>query len=125
VSDLAGLLELLHGAEEPFESLRARFRVWSHRERAHAAFVAQAGRRGSTLFGFRGDGLPRDPEPVEVVEVWRAQPDRARVEIRGGDRDGFYGARLGDRWWHFDSRSGARSNVDDPSVGSGVGSEFV
>jgi hypothetical protein len=124
VSELSELLELLHGTGEPFGALHARFRVWSHRERAHAAFVAAAERRGGKLLTFRGDGRSRDPESVEVVEVWRAGPDRARVEIRGGDRDNHYGVRVGDRWWQFDPRSGARSNTDDASVGSSVGHEL-
>jgi hypothetical protein len=40
MSDLGDLLELLHGAESPFESLSARFRIWQHMARAGAAFVA-------------------------------------------------------------------------------------
>lgn len=125
VGDLSDLLVLLHDAEQPFASLRARFRVWSHRERAHAAFLAQAQARGATMIGFHSGGPPPSPESVEIVEIWRLQPDRARVERSRGDRDGSFGVRVGERWWQFDPRTGALSNVEDPSVGSGIGDEFA
>jgi len=126
VDDLSELLVLLHDAEEPFVSLRARYRVWRHRERAHAAFLAQAKRRGSTTFGVHGGGgAPLDPESVELVDIWRVCPDRARVAYSGGDRDGSVGVSVGERWWHFDQRVGATSNVEDPSIGSGTGAEFA
>jgi hypothetical protein len=67
---------------------------------------------------------PLSPESVEVVSLWRDAPDRARVEHEGGDRDGAFGVRVGERWWMFDPRSGAMSNVGNPSIGSGTGTEF-
>jgi hypothetical protein len=125
VGDLSELLELLHDADAPFVSLRARYRVWRHRERAHAAFLARSERVGAKTFAFGGGAAPPGPESVEFVDIWRVRPDRARVEHSGGDRDGAFGVRVGERWWHFDPRSGASSNVEDVSVGSGTGTELA
>jgi hypothetical protein len=98
--------------------------VWKQRERAHAAFIAQARRDGATVSGVRLGDAPPSPESVEVVSLWRDAPDRARVEYEGGDRDGTFGVRVGERWWMFDPRTGAMSNATNPSIGSDTGAEF-
>jgi hypothetical protein len=125
VGDLADLLELLHDAEEPFSSLRARYRLWSHRDRAHAAFLAAAKQTGAAVFGVGAGGPPPSPESVEIVDIWRLEPDRARLEHSGGDRDGAVEVRVEQRWWHWDPRSGAMSNAEDPSAVSGTGHELA
>jgi hypothetical protein len=124
---LGALLVLLHGADTPVETVELTYRVWRHRERAHAAFVADAEeqkRRGASikLYGY-GEAEPEPAEVEETVRIWRAG-DRVRVEHHGGERDGYYAVTDGPLWWMWDERNGAHSNQDDPSVGSGVGEEF-
>jgi hypothetical protein len=58
-----------------------------------------------------------------MVRIWR-EGLMARVEHHGGDRDGRYAVAVPPLWWMWDERTGARSNQDDPSVGSNVGQEM-
>src|ERR1700739_340926 len=126
-AELGALLVLLHGAEAPVDTVAVSYRVWRHRERAHAAFLAdveEQKRRGAaiTLYG-HGKAEPEPVEHEETVRIWRAG-ERVRVEHHGGERDGYYGVADGPRWWMWDERNGAHSNQDDPSVGSGIGEEL-
>ena len=78
VGDLADLLELLHDADVSFSS-RARYRLWSHQERAHAAHPSpRPSKTGAAVFGVGAGGPPPSPESVEIVDIWRLEPDRAR-----------------------------------------------
>jgi hypothetical protein len=125
--ELGALLVLLHGADAPVDTVEAIYRLWRHRERAHAAFLADAEqqkRRGAsiTLYG-PGKAEPEPAEQEETVRIWRAG-ERARVEHHGGERDGYYAVADGPLWWMWDERNGAHSNQDDPSVGSGIGEEL-
>jgi hypothetical protein len=125
--ELGALLVLLHGADAPVDTVEAIYRLWRHRERAHAAFLADAEqqkRRGAsiTLYG-PGKAEPEPAEQEETVRIWRAG-ERARVEHHGGERDGYYAVADGPLWWMWDERNGAHSNRDDPSVGSGIGEEL-
>src|SRR5579864_4276291 len=125
--ELEALLVLLHGSDAPVDTVEVVYRLWRHRGRAHAAFLADAEeqkRRGAsiTLFGL----CEAEPEPAEYEEtlrIWRAG-ERVRVEHHGGERDGHYAVTDGPLWWMWDERSGAHSNQDDPRVGSGVGEEL-
>jgi hypothetical protein len=123
---LGALLVLLHGAA-PVDPVEVTYRVWRHRPRAHAAFVAEAEeqkRRGASITSY---GLSKaQPEPAEdeeTVRIWRAG-ERVRVEHHGGDRDGYYAVSDGPLWWMWDERMGARSNQDDPSVAGSFGDEL-
>lgn len=80
-------------------------------------------RRGCVVaFGPAADP-EADREPIEsVLRVWFAPPDRAREEGEGGAGEGF-GVRRGPVCWHYGPYNGARSNEDDPEVGSGIGEE--
>lgn len=103
------------------------YRVWRHRERAHAAFVADAEeqkRQGASihLFGAATAEAAR-AEEEETVRIWRCG-ERARVEHHGGERDGYYAVIDGPLWWMWDERMGARSNQDDPQVGGSFGDEL-
>jgi hypothetical protein len=125
--ELGALLALLHGADAPLDTVEVIYRVWRHRERAHAAFLADAEeqkRRGASIsfFGL-GKAQPEPAEYEETVRIWRAG-ERVRVEHYGGERDGYYAVADGPLWWMWDERNGAHSNQDDPSVGSGVGEEL-
>jgi outer membrane lipoprotein-sorting protein len=124
---LGALLVLIHGADPPVGTVEVTYRVWRHRERAHAAFVADAEeqkRRGSSirLFGV-GQAKPEPVEHQETVRIWRSG-DRARLEHHGGQRDGYYAVVDGPLWWIWDERMGASSNQDDPNVGSNFGDEL-
>lgn len=125
--DLGELLVLLHGADARADTVQVTYRVWRHQERQHAASRADAEerrRRGASIrsFGLRGD-TPRPAELEETVRIWR-DGNRTRVERHGGPRDGYYAVADGPLWWMWDERNGARSNEDDPSVGSGVAEEL-
>jgi hypothetical protein len=125
--ELGALLALLHGADAPLDTVEVIYRVWRHRERAHAAFLADAEeqkRRGASISFFgSGKAQPEPAEYEETVRIWRAG-ERVRVEHHGGERDGYYAVADGPLWWMWDERNGAHSNQDDPSVGSGVGEEL-
>jgi hypothetical protein len=125
--ELGALLVLLHGADMSTRTVEVTYRIWRHRERAQAAFVADAEEqkaRGASvkLFG-AGTAEAQPSEQEETVRIWR-DGERVRVEHHGGQRDGYYAVADGPLWWMWDERSGARSNQDDPSVGSGVGDEL-
>ncbi|MBI2699734.1 hypothetical protein [Mycobacterium sp.] len=127
VPALGAALELLHGADNAFSSVQATFRIWRHSEHAAAALRADldklrnAGAAISTMAS-RSSGEQVAAEQVEVMRIWR-EADRVREEHEGGPRDGSYAVRAGDLWWSWDPRMGARSNQDDPQVGSGVGEQ--
>lgn len=125
---LGALLVLLHGADAPLDTVEVTYRVWRHRQRAHAAFMAHAEeqkkRRGASITTYAsGTAQPEPPEEEETVRIWRAG-ERARVEHHGGQRDGYYAVTDGPLWWMWDERMGARSNQDDPSVGGSFGDEL-
>jgi outer membrane lipoprotein-sorting protein len=126
-AELGALLVLLHGADAAFRSVEATWRLWRHEERLRQAFVADAEeqkRRGASISSRRiGNGAPEPPENEEMVRIWR-EGERFREEHHGGRRDGYYAVADGQVWWMWDERMGARSNQDDPSVGSGVGQEL-
>jgi hypothetical protein len=120
VSELGELLELLHGADAPFETLYGRFRSWHHHERQDAAFKAEAERRrgrGAFFGSFSAGEMPEESE--EITSIWRQGSDRARTE-----RSDSYAVAVGERWWMWQEGIGALSNEDDDSVGSGVGDEL-
>jgi hypothetical protein len=121
VSELSELLELLHSADAPFETLYGRFRSWRHHERANAAFRVYHESRGGTsvIGGTVSSSGPQDEEYEEIISIWRQPPDRARTE-----RPDAYGVWVGDHWWMWQKRLGAFSNEKDPSTHSGIGEEF-
>jgi hypothetical protein len=115
VTELGDLLELLHGAEEPFQSLAVTWRVWRHHERSHRAFLAWAERSGGQVATAYGPGQEPD-ESTETVREWR-EGDKVREE---DSRDGAYAVRVGEIWWRWHPLRGAMSNEDDRGTG-GVG----
>jgi hypothetical protein len=125
--ELGALLVLFHGADARVDTVEVIYQLWRHRERAHAAFLADAAeqkRRGVSITSYGpGKGEPEPAEHEETVRIWRAG-ERVRVEYHGGSRDGYYAVADGQLWWMWDERNGAHSNQDDPSVGSGVGEEL-
>jgi hypothetical protein len=121
---LGAVLEVLHGADGSFSSVRATYRTWHHTERARAAFQATVEQDRRRKASITLQGLGEAPaERVETFRIWRAR-GRVREEQHGGSRDGYYGVRDGDLWWFWDERQGATSNEDDPSVGSGIGQQL-
>lgn len=53
-AELGALLVALHGADESRDEVEVTYRVWRHRERLHAAFIADAEdqkRRGASWKG--------------------------------------------------------------------------
>jgi hypothetical protein len=125
--ELGFLLELLHGADAPFATVQATYRIWQHDQRAGEAFhaeVEEEKRRGAAIASYGPAGSSDAPaEREEQLRLWRSG-DRVREEREGGRRDRSYGVRVGNLWWMWDQLSGAASNEDDPKVGSGVGEEL-
>jgi outer membrane lipoprotein-sorting protein len=124
---LGALLVLLHGADAPVDTVEVTYRLWRHRQRAHAAFAAdveERKRRGASITSYAvGKARPEPAEYEETVRIWRAG-GRVRVEYHGGERDGYYAVADGSLWWVWDERMGARSNRDDPRVGGSIGDEL-
>ena len=125
--ELGALLVLLHGADAPMQSVQATYRVWRHEERLQKAFRADAEeqkQRGASIsfYAFLS-GDPEPPEREETVRIWR-DGERFREEHHGGQRDGYYAVADGPLWWFWDERMGAMTNVEDASVGGGVGQEL-
>lgn len=127
-SGLAALLELLHRADAPFNSVQATYRVWRHAERSRAAFLAEAEerkRQGAVVAAIQLIGTSTDPvEYEEVVRVWRTG-DRVREERLDSRRKGAYGVRVGRLWWWWDEENGASTNEEDPSMGHGIGEQVA
>jgi hypothetical protein len=125
--ELGALLVLLHGADAPVDTVEVVYRLWRHRDRAYAAFVADVEkqkRQGASITAYGpAKAEPEPAESEETVRIWRAG-ERVRVEHHGGERDGYYAITDGPLWWMWDERNGAHSNQDDPSVGSGIGEEL-
>jgi len=114
---LGALLVLLHGADAPFDTVQAAYRVWRHRDRSEAAFMAHAEAQDRRARWYGRRGAPPEPaESEETVRIWRAG-ERARVEHHGGEQDGYYAVSDGSMWWVWSEGLGARSNQDDPTVG--------
>jgi hypothetical protein len=124
---LGALLVVLHGAGAPGDTVEVTYRLWRHRERAHAAFMAEAEeqkRRGASIASHRLPEAPPEPAEYEdTVQIWRAG-ERVRVEYHGGERDGYYAVTDGPLWWVWDRRMGAMSNQDDPGVGGSFGEDL-
>ncbi len=128
LSELGALLVLLHGAESPFATVQATYRIWRHEARQQAAFLADAEelkRRVVSITTYAaGDGEPDPLEREETIRLWRAG-DRVREERDGGYRDGYYAVAHGRTWWCWDEQNGALSNQDDPEIGmSSIGQEL-
>ena len=120
MSELGDLLELLHTGGTGDQSVQATIATWSHRERAHAAFVAEAeASRTVTLYAEGVDDAPA--ERSSTVRLWLAPPDRAREE----DDEGAIAVRRGGLWWRYSPGEGAMSNEEEPEVGTSVGDGYA
>lgn len=119
MSELGDLLELLHGADEPFDTVTVTWRTWRHHERAHQALLAHAERSGGRSVTTYGSAEAPE-ESAEILRMWR-QGECVREE----HDDGRFAVAVGSTWWLWDERSGAFSNESEPEVGSGVGQQFA
>ena len=129
VGELGELLELLHRAGTDDRTVRATIRSWSDWRRAAEAFREAAEEEGGTVFTAYAvisdedeeeDARAREPE---LTRLWRAPPDRVRLEAAGGPEPRI-AVRAGPRWWSYDEQNGAMSNEDDEEVHSSVGEEY-
>ncbi len=50
-----------------------------------------------------------------VLSIWRAAPDRLRVELTGGVQDGAVATRVGATWWSSSPLQGVHSSDDCPT----------
>ena len=131
MGELGDLLELLHRAAVDGLTVRATIRSWSDPEGAAEAFRAAAEEEGGAVFTayaiVSDDEDDEDDEEgtpargSELTHLWRAPPDRVRVETSGPEPR--IGVRAGRRWWSYDEYNGAMSNEDDEEVHSGVGEQ--
>jgi hypothetical protein len=125
--ELGALLLALHASALQPLRVEATFRVWRHRARTGRAFEVwsqdQQRQRGSATRRFgTGRRESRPDEESHTVRIWR-DGEKIREEQRGGERDGYFAVMVPPLWWIWDERMGARSNEDDPSVGTQVGQE--
>jgi hypothetical protein len=122
--ELSDLLTLLHKAEQPFETMHGRFRIWRHLTRYDAAFRAEAREAGRDL-GEAGDTVDLPTETESVIALWRDGRRRARTEELAGPREGSFGVRDGPTWWTWDPKLGTHSNLQDDGLSSTVGTELA
>ncbi len=115
----AGYISIMTGADEVVALLSdprhpatfsARYRIWNDHRRSEAA---------SHAVGHLEPGARRLPGQLGETEIylsiWRAEPDRVRVEIGGGLQDGSVGVRVGERWWSTTPAQGTPTNADSPA----------
>jgi hypothetical protein len=125
---LGAVLVLLHDADAPAETVDVSYRVWRHQTRLNEAFAADAEalrRRGASIstFSVRGSDEPEPDEREETLRIWR-DGERVREEHHGGERDGAYAVVDPPFWWMWNEHVGARSNQDEPDVGSNIGHDM-
>lgn len=91
-ADLAHVFELMHGAADSFQSVRAAIRVWRHDERFSRAFEREMeerqaeGHGGMSFMVSLGGGPeapPPSPEHEDVHRLWIEKPDKRREEVEG------------------------------------------
>jgi len=133
MSELAGLLELLHGAGESWKTVRLVLRRWGHTDlsgvamRRHADRRAARGASSGTAFAVDRTGGPNGGGPVAWEMVTRAwidrTGDRARIETNG-DRGQGLTVRVAALWWSYSSVSGSISNESEPEVRGGGSADF-
>jgi hypothetical protein len=77
---LACLLEPLHRADNPFQSVAATYRIWRDTERAAAAWRAgiEERRPGASITYGASDSSSEPVERAEILRIWR-EGDRLRV----------------------------------------------
>jgi outer membrane lipoprotein-sorting protein len=125
VATLGDVLELLHGAYDRFETVRLVAHDWQHvarSSRARKRFSAESGGTAYATIGLTREAAPETTEGI--VRLWFEKPDRIREEREGDLRGAVLGICDGERWWMYSPESGARSNEDDVSFGSGVGQQY-
>ncbi len=129
MSEVAELLELLHGAGDRWHTVRLVMRRWGHRGRAgdamrrYADRRAARGRSSGTAFGIWG-GEEGPPTWEMVTRAWVDRPgDRKRVET-SGPHDDRLTVTTGALWWSYSPQSGALSNELSPEVHGGNGGDF-
>jgi hypothetical protein len=121
MTELGDLLVLLHGARDRVSTVRAVVRTWQHVRVSREAMARRSDRGGFVAYGPAGE--PERETAESLTRVWLAPPDRAR-EQREDPSGGWLGVRRGRLWWRYDAYNGARSNEDQPEVGTGIGEEF-
>lgn len=129
MTELAELLELLHGAGTRWQRVRLVMRRWGDSERSGVALNRHADRRATvgqsrgTLFAI--GSTRQGPSTWETeTRAWVDRPaDRTHVETSGdhGDRLTIRAGRL---WWAYTPQSGSISNETEPEVGGGNGGDF-
>jgi outer membrane lipoprotein-sorting protein/uncharacterized Zn-finger protein len=123
VSELAELLELLHGARDRSRTVRATIREWHHGERSSRAFKRHVEESKATAYTeARTVGEDSPPEAWEsLTRLWVEKPARIREEREDPHWERLLVIRDGERWWSYSPQMGARSNEADPGVRSGAG----
>lgn len=126
MSALGDLLELVHGAQGSYRTVRLRAREWRHDARSMLAHERwQAAHGGATavavLLG-TGDPEPGPEEHESTIALWLSPP-RARAETVS-DGDVCLTVIDGDRWWSHDPDMGAITNDGDPGYQTGAGEEL-
>lgn len=124
MADLGELLAALAGADEAFQTVASRWRVWTHHGRMERGMLADAAQRGRGFVGIfhppdEGDDVIED----EDVRFWMTRDGKRREERQShGERT--LAIRDGDQWWTYSPFSGAQTGEGEPKVFFGMGDEL-
>lgn len=119
MGELGDLFELLHGARDSFETVRAGVRDWRHVERSDRAWRRFAGTPPEQEFvdALRSEVLREAEE--STGRLWFEKPARVRYEHDG--RDGTsVSVRDGQHVWRYSSAFGALASARPPEEDLGV-----
>lgn len=128
MSELAELLELVHGAGKRWGTARLTVRRWGDSDlsgialRRYAERRQAAGARTAVATAPGGEG-PSTWDMVTRAWVDRTG-DRLRVETSGAHHGESLHVRVGPRWWSYTPHSGSISNEAEPEMGGGGGDDF-
>jgi hypothetical protein len=110
MSQLGGLLELIHDAHSRLSAFEAEYRDW-FRPRPTLELRVERSELGEAHPRWRGAG-PFPKAITNTRRVWLTAPDRLRVEITRDNRLVKLGVLDGERWWRWD--------LDDGSISGGA-----
>jgi hypothetical protein len=99
VSDLGRLLEAIHNSRTSWRTLRAEYRVWTHRARQAAAWDTDVEESGATSYATLVSEGEAPDEAQGFWRVWIAKPDRIRQETEGQALSETTTVVVGSTWW--------------------------
>jgi hypothetical protein len=99
------LRERLSAAKPPYQSITARYQQWRPFSWPDRATFGRYTTETGTIVPRESPGAVDEPDGTLLM--WRAWPDRARVEHVGGDSDGAFSIICSGSCWEWSPRAGA------------------